>query len=165
MRTPPWAGKEDIYFMVIEKETNNKYGYIGLQGLDFQKGVCDNFCYKTNKKFRGQGKSKHYLKEFLDWCPLYLDIFKASVKRDNVASIKMLEYCGFEEVVKKVSKTQEDVNALEKKVKELEKKVKEDKDDSTSIILLGSKKRELTYAKEVVEESRNLTFRLKRFDF
>ncbi len=97
IKTPVWAKEEDIYYLVID-ENRNEIGYIGLQDVDFQKGFCKNLCYKTNLKFRGKGYSKHYLKDFIESCPFDFDMFKATVRIDNEASIKMLEYCGFVKV-------------------------------------------------------------------
>lgn len=166
MKTPSWAGSEDIYFLILD-ENHNKYGYIGLQGLNFQKGICDNLCYKTHKKFRGQGKSKIYLQEFLDWCPLHLDIFKATVRRDNIPSIKMLEYCGFEEVVKTNEKLEREVRLLKKEIEVLEKKEEvETKVKIPFTSALPIKKKELARLESLLKKEKEyFSYRIKRFDF
>ena len=95
IKTPGWAkSSNDIYFLVLD-ENNNKFGYIGLQSMDFSKGICGNFCYKTHIKYRGQKKSKYYVKQFIEECMFDIDIWRAYTSEENVASIKILEYCGF----------------------------------------------------------------------
>jgi len=99
IKTPAWAKKSDIYFIVLTNN-NQEIAYIGLQSLDFQLGVCNNICYKTFLDFRGNGWSKYYLFDFIRWQPFDFDIIKAFVKEENIASCKMLEYCGFTKKLK-----------------------------------------------------------------
>lgn len=95
IKTPGWArSSNDIYFLVLDEEKNN-FGYIGLQEVDFSRGICGNLCYKTHVKYRGQGKSKYYVKQFIQECMFDIDLWMAYVVEENVSSRKILEYCGF----------------------------------------------------------------------
>lgn len=149
IKTPAWAKSEDIYFLVIKD--NEEYGYIGLQDVNFIKGVCENLCYKTHKKFRGKKESKYYLKEFLySWCPFDFDIIKARVNEDNIASQKMLEFCGFEKTLindnkKNTTPQISHLNKVKKPVPYLNKK--EEKKEPA------------------VEKKKYYFYKLKKFDF
>lgn len=169
MKTPTWASHTDVYFVVLD-ENLNEFAYIGLQDLDLVRGVCNNLCYKTSKRFRGKGKSKEYLKEFLEWCPLNFDLIKASAKKDNIASIKMLEYCGFTKQPLKASKLDKEI-ALVKK--EIEFKKVLDKQNENLGIKVGEyplkidpeKKLEELIERRKNSESNYFTYRLKKFDY
>ena len=105
MKTPGWSPVEfSIYHAVID-ENDEIIGYIGLQDLDLARGICGNLCYKTDINHRGKGKSKQYLKEFLELDIYDIDVYKACVMDTNVASRKMLEFAGFklEKIVLKKS--------------------------------------------------------------
>jgi RimJ/RimL family protein N-acetyltransferase len=103
MRTPPWAGDEDIYFMVTID--NNEIGYIGLQELNFKTGVCGNLCYKTRESYRKQGLTKEYVKMFITKaCPFNFVAIYAKVFNSNVASQKILDYSNFRESADKLGK-------------------------------------------------------------
>lgn len=167
MKTPAWAkSNTDIYFLVLDS-LDNKYGYIGLQDVDLVKGICHNICYKTNKKFRGQGKSKYYLEEFIEWCPFEFDLFKANVRKDNIASIRMLEYCGFEKVsTKNKNYLKVDIESIQKEIKQFDAldilfKTKEKE------ILNNAKKLRLKTLEKIEKENEvnYFNYKLKRFDF
>lgn len=175
MKTPAWAKDQtDIYFLVLD-ENNNKYGYIGLQSVDLTKGVCHNLCYKTHKKFRGQGKSKYYLKEFIEWCPLEFDIFKATVRKDNIASIKMLEFCEFERMPEKTPKTVKKPNPLVVTKKESitpkqDSIIYDSFMDSTLNSFLNFKSNGIGESEPIKVEKKEpvvgfYSYRLKRFDY
>jgi len=175
MKTPAWAkDKTDIYFLVLD-ENRNSYAYIGLQDVDLNKGICNNLCYKTHKKFRGQKRSKHYLKEFIEWCPLNFDVFKATVRKDNIPSIKMLEFCGFE-------KLQSKSNSIEDEIKDLELELAFFQEGKSDIVknpvnkdkaknILEDKeqvlKNKINYLKKRLgrDENKYVSYKLKRFDF
>lgn len=95
IKTPGWArSSDDIYFLVLD-ENKEDFGYIGLQRMDFSRGICGNLCYKTHIKNRGKGKSKQYVKQFIAECPFDIDLWEAYVQEENLASRKILEFCGF----------------------------------------------------------------------
>ena len=96
MRSPGWASgaESSIYFKVVYN--NEEIGYIGCQECDWGRGIINNLCYKTFEPHRGKGLTKAYIKEFVDSSFLDVDVVRAKVPRDNIASIKVLEYAGFE---------------------------------------------------------------------
>lgn len=158
IKTPAWANSSDIYFLALD-ESNNEFGYIGLQDLDFSKGVCGNLCYKTHKNFRGQGISKHYLKEFLEWCPIEFDIIKAYVKRHNVPSIKMLEFCGFERKKEPETTEEKKLGILKQALKRVPENNKIRKDEIS---------KEIEDVKKIIEkekEKSSILYKLKKFDY
>lgn len=158
MKTPVWAKENDIYFLVLDEE-GNEYGYIGLQDVNFSRGVCGNLCYKTHKRFRGKGRSKQYLKEFLDCCPFEFDIIKASVKKDNIASIKMLEYCDFK-------KQEESIGSYEKELKRLEGVLKSVPKDNK--VFENRTKADIENVKEKIKKEiskGSYQYKLKKFDY
>ena len=96
MRTPGWASGSDtaVYFKVLYN--NNEIGYIGCQENDWGRGIINNLCYKTFEAYRNQGLTKAYIKEFIESKVVDVDVIRAKVPRDNIASQKVLEYAGFE---------------------------------------------------------------------
>lgn len=158
IKTPAWAKSNDIYYLVIDEQMN-EYGYIGLQDIDFSRGICGNLCYKTHIKFRGKGKSKHYLKQFLSWCPFEFDIIRAYVRKDNIPSIKMLEFCGFERKEGKTTVNEERLKILERELKNVSKDNKKRKEEIS---------KEIKKVKKIIEkekEEASIIYRLKKFDY
>lgn len=170
MKTPAWAkDNKDIYFLVIN-EDGEHYGYIGLQNIDLSVGSCNNLCYKTRKKFRGEGKSKYYLKEFLAWCPLNIDQYKASVNRDNIASIKMLEFCGFTRSSVKRNNPDPKIDILIEEIECLNKAIKSSTGDITKAV--NNMEKKTTKLKELdklmlakSKEPEYFSYKLRRFDY
>lgn len=95
MKTPGWANSNSIYFKVVCRSTNEEVGYIGIQDYDFSKGICGNICYRIYNKYQKRGHGKKSFKEFVYSKFFDFDVYEAFVKKDNEASIKILEHCGF----------------------------------------------------------------------
>lgn len=95
MKTPGWANSNSIYYRIIYNKTHEEVGYIGIQDYNFTNGVCGNICYRIYNKFQRQGHGKTSFKEFIHSRIFDFDIYEAYVKKDNIASIKILESCGF----------------------------------------------------------------------
>ena len=102
MKSPAWCADSEnsVYFKVFctpsEENEELEIGYIGCQGNDFGRGLCNNFCYKTFEDFRNRGLTKEYVRYFIESRVLDLDCIRAKVPKDNIASQKVLEYAGFE---------------------------------------------------------------------
>lgn len=96
MRSPGWAStaENSLYFKVVYND--EEIGYIGCQENDWGRGIINNLCYKTFEQYRNRGLTKAYIKEFIDSKILDVDVIRAKVPRDNFASIRVLEYAGFE---------------------------------------------------------------------
>ncbi len=167
MKTPAWSkSNKDIYFLVTNKE-GARLAYIGLQDVDLSKGLCNNLCYKTNKKFRGKGISKFYLRDFIEWCPLELDIFRASVRKDNIPSIKMLEFCGFEKVsVKKNVESEKLIGMLRKDIREFETSpILTTTKESRALVAIKRNKLKELEKNSSSKDNNYYIYKLKRFDF
>jgi len=96
MKSPAWAAdsQNSVYFKVICDGV--EIGYIGFQGNDFGRGLCNNMCYKTFEPYTNKGLTKEYVKYFIENRILDLDCIRAKTPKNNIASQKILEYAGFE---------------------------------------------------------------------
>lgn len=163
MKTPYWAGAEDVYFSVLD-EDKNEYGYIGLQNINFKTGVCGNLCYKTTSSRRGERKSKYYLKQFLENCPFDIDLFKAVVLEENTPSIKMLEFCGFDKFRKEKKGNKKKLESLRLKLKEIGEEL-DGKIDSRLLLIRKEISEEKKLLKENEKNSKLVYFKLKKYDY
>ena len=87
---------ENVYFMselkpYIAKINNDAIGFIGFIKNDIDIFISINI----NPNFRGNGYGSAMLKEVLDKIDKGVTI-KAEIIKDNIASIKLFEKCGFE---------------------------------------------------------------------
>ena len=87
---------ENVYFMSELKPYIAKINNDAIEFIGFIKNVNDIFIsININPNFRGNGYGSTILKEVLDKIDKGV-LIKAEIIKDNIASIKLFEKCGFE---------------------------------------------------------------------
>lgn len=84
------------YWIILDRQFNEEAGMIGFKGLPDANGRVE-IGYGTEEKFRFRGYMTESLRVLCDWSftNLFLNIICASVKKDNPASIRVLEKNNF----------------------------------------------------------------------